>query len=388
MIRALILISLLIAVVGYGATRDEEATPERARKLKAFIQKERPAFDERETQKQDLIEELDKLNVDQNHIRQRLDLITSNQQEMTMALENLSLEFEKQKKLEAYEKQRVQLLFKLVYRVKRDGLLKFLVYGENFGHLASRLRVLYRTLRSHSQATRQLAQRAIHLAESETKLKSTQAKMQGLLGELQEQEDLLKEFLERKHALLKRLNRQQNSYQLAVREYKRVSKEVAALFEDFESQRDIASEPFQPLRKSLPLPLDTGHVVRNFGKFVNPRFGTVTYEKGIEIEAEHNSPVRSILAGDIEYDGWVKGLGNVIIVHHGGGFYSLSAHLFKINKPKGTHVAQGDVIGFVGDTGGNSDRPSLYFELRQNNRAIDPLLFFSKSALDQLQPLS
>lgn len=382
MIR-LLLISFLSAGFAFAAASSDESTDVRAKELKDYIQREKTAFKERETQKHDLLEDLDRINADQNHIRERIDTITVTQQEMSMSLDNLTLDYERQKKLETYERQHLILLFKIVYRVKRDGLLRFLVYGENTGNLAHRLRVLYRTLRSQSLLTRQLQLRASRIAESEQKVKAMQSRMQSVLGELNEQEDLLKGFLSKKRELLTKLDRKQNAYQAAVKEYKQVAREVSALFNDFESQRD-GGDRFLPMRKTLPLPIEKGRVVRSFGRFVNRRFGTVTYEKGIEIEAEHNSPVYSVLTGEVEFGGWVKGLGNVVIVHHGGGFYSLSAHLFKISKPRGSHVQQGDVIGFVGDTG-NSERPSLYFELRENNRALDPLLFFSKSALDQLQ---
>jgi murein hydrolase activator len=376
------LTSLLLAGIAVASTGGDAPSAARAKELRDYIQREKPAFRERETQKHDLLESLDRINADQNRIRERLDNITTTQQEMSMSLDNLTLEDERQKKLENYERQHLVLLFKIVYRVKRDGLLRFLVYGENAGNLAHRLRVLYRTLRSQSLLTRQLQTRAARIAESEQRVKTMQARMQTLLGELNGQQDLLKDFLSRKRQLLAGLDQKQNTYQSAVKEYKQVARELSALFNNFESQRD-GGDRFMPLRKTLPLPLEKGRVVRTFGRFVNKRFGTITYEKGIEIEAEHNSPVYSVLAGDVEFGGWVKGLGNVVIVHHGGGFYSLSAHLFKISKAKGVHVKQGEVVGFVGDTG-NSDHPSLYFELRENNRALDPMLFFSQSALDQL----
>ena len=110
----------------------------------------------------------------------------------------------------------------------------------------------------------------------------------------------------------------------------------------------------------------------------------IVNQKGIEIEAEHNTPVTAILPGVVEYEGWVKGLGNILIVHHGGGFYSLSAHLFKSLKMQGAKVQQGETIGFVGDTG-NSEKPSLYFEIRENGKAVDPLMYFSPRAIASLR---
>ena len=379
-----------MALIWLGATSLFAAAPvkdlsgvERAKELREYIRKEKPRFTERENEKRDLLEELDRLNNEQNSIRERLSDITSNQQEMTMALDNLSVEFRKQRELESTEKKRLTILFKVLYKIRKDGMLRFLVNGDNLTNVAGRIRILYRTLRSHSVLTRQLEERAIRLGQSEKKLTVAKDEMQKLLGELGEQEELLKGFLEKKHVLLKSLNQKQQYFQTALKEFKTISKELSALFDNFESMRDSDGN-FTPHRASLPLPVDVGKLVKNFGKSVNERFGTVTYQKGIEILADHRSEVKAVLPGMVEFDGWVKGLGNVLILHHGGGFYSLSAHLFKSLKPKGTNVLQGETIGLVGDTG-NNDKPSLYFELRQNSKAIDPVAYFSKLALQKLR---
>ncbi len=382
MIRILFL-SLVISTIAGASTRvNEEPGSERASQLKAYIQKEQPAFKQRETQKHDLLDSLDSLNADQNEIRNRISSIQANQQELTMASENLTLEFQKQKKMEAFERERLLLLLKVVYKLKRDGLLRFLVYDEGLGKMAGRVRILYRALRSHTQLAHALQERDERLAESEKKLTIAKEQLAEVLSELGEQQTLLQDLLTKKKEILRVLNRKQNSYQTALKEYKQISSQLTALFDNFESERDSPSSNLPP-RGSLPLPIVLGHIVKSFGKSVNPQFGTVTYQKGLEIEAEQNTPVTAVLPGVVEFDGWVKGLGNVVILHHGGGFYSLSAHLFKSLKPRGSHVEQGEAIGMVGDTG-NSEKPSLYFELRNNSKAIDPLLYFSQKAMEHL----
>ena len=384
MIRALFTLFLFASCLAMAATPvGEPAGTERAKQLKEYIQKERPRFERRETLKRDVLEELDHLNADQNRVRERIIGITQNQQELTMALDNLSIEFQKQKDEEAAQKKRLYLLLKIVHKIKQDGVLRFIVNGENLGNLAGRVRVLYHTLKSHSQITAQLEERANRLAASEKKVSVARQDLQRSLDELKEQEWLLTSFLEKKQRVLQAINQKQSYYYSALKEYKVVSAQLAALFNNFEAMRDTEEGLF-PGHGSLPLPVEFGKVVKSFGREVSERFHTVTYQKGIEIEADHNSPVLAIMPGIVEYQGWVKGLGNVVIVHHGGGFYSLSAHLFKTVKEKGAKVEQGEMIGYVGDTG-TSEKPSLYFELRENEKAVDPLLYFSRKALASLK---
>lgn len=372
---------LLITSTIVMASPDDSSDFQRAKQLKEFIQKEKPNFELRENQRKGIIEELDRLNLGQNNVRQRISGITMNHQELTMALENMAMEVKKQRELELAQKQRLTLLMKVAYKIKKEGVLRFLVNGDDLGAVAGRIRILYRTLRAHNQLTKQLEDRANRLSESEKKLGIATAEVQGLLAELKEQELLLNKILEKKKLVLSVLNQKQSSYQLVMREYRQVSKQITTLFDNFESMRE--SPGVFPNRRSLPFPVELGRIVKSFGKSVHEKFHTVTYQKGIEIEAEHNAPVSAILPGVIEYEGWVKGLGNVLIVHHGGGFYSLSAHLFKTLKSQGQKVAQGETIGYVGDTG-NSEKPSLYFELRENGKAVDPLPYFSSKALTAL----
>jgi septal ring factor EnvC (AmiA/AmiB activator) len=61
----------------------------------------------------------------------------------------------------------------------------------------------------------------------------------------------------------------------------------------------------------------------------------------------------------------------MMIVDHGDGYYSLSAHLSEILKKVGEQVAAGEVIALAGDTG-SLRGPCLYFELRHHGAPLDP----------------
>ncbi len=390
MTRLLLAMSLLSASAWANVTPSAtDDSRRRASELRGAIDRERPGFDVRENQKRDILEQLDHLNADQNAVRQRVDKITAEHQEIAMALENLAIETEKYRNQEkAYRTQLVHLL-KTVYELKEEGIIRFLSRADSFTQAFSRLRMLMKTLKSQTLVSRQFTEKTNRLGESEKRLTQAKTEQQRLLTELTEQQEILGQFLKKKHAILKSIGKRQGQYKTLVKEYRSVSRQVATLFDDLEMERDpnsdiTASNGMAHLRGKLPLPLLEGTVIGNFGKSVNKAFQTVVFKKGIEIETGYQTPVKAVLPGIIEYDGWVKGLGNVVIIHHGAGLYSLSAHLFKNVATKGAKVLQGDTIGLVGDTGSN-EKPSLYFEIRENGRAVDPLNFFSTTALASLK---
>jgi len=361
---------------------DTKEAEKRASHLKKFLQSEKADYDSRETQKKTLLESLDDLNAKQNKVRERLQALTSHQQEMEMSLENLALEYQNQKKLEQAQRQRLFLLLKVVYKIQKEGMSRFVFYGQNLSQLAGRIRVLLYTLRSHAQLTRQFQERTQKLAEAEMKLKATKLKLSSLSDELKDQQLLLSHLLKNKNKLVARINEKQSSYRLASKEYQRISNQLSRLFQELPSAKKTTDKGLFEPKGNLPMPVE-GTIVQGFGKSVHEKFGTVTYHKGIEIESEFNSPVSAVLPGGVEFSGWLRGLGNVIILHHGQGLYTLSAHLFKFSKEVGDSVEAGEVIGFVGDTG-NREKPSLYFEVRSHGKAVDPLAYLSSTSKSQL----
>jgi len=127
---------------------------------------------------------------------------------------------------------------------------------------------------------------------------------------------------------------------------------------------------FAALRGRLSWPAD-GRVVAEYGPQVNPRFGTKTFRNGIDIEATEGSNIAAVFPGHVVYTGWFRGYGNLIIVDHGGEYYTVYAHAADIRVTEGDEVKQGQLIGTVGDTG-SLQGPRLYFEVRHEGKPQDP----------------
>lgn len=386
--KVFLLVVATLVWVSPAFCAEGEARPEveKVRKLKAYILKEKPEFEKRKQLQTDIAEELDKLNSEQNAIRHRTEAIALNHGELSMALDNLSMEYDKQKAAEALQKQRLVTLMKVVNRVRRDGVLRFLLDGSDIGSLTTRARMLFRALKSHSIVAKDMELRSLRLAESEKKIESARNEAKVLWEELAGQETLLQGVLERKNKLLKQITHQQDYYQAMLTDYERAAKEMKQLFRRLEAQRDGAGHNATRRGSIDVFPVAEGRIARHFGREVHDKFKTVVVHNGIEIEAPLNTPILAILPGVVEFEGWVRGMGNMVIIHHGGGFYSLHAHLYTASAKQGTTVKAGETIGLVGDTG-NSEQPSLYFELRADGKPVDPLLYFSSKAMKNLTAL-
>jgi septal ring factor EnvC (AmiA/AmiB activator) len=148
--------------------------------------------------------------------------------------------------------------------------------------------------------------------------------------------------------------------------------EVAAEMSD-----KTASEAFGRSSGRFPWPVDSRNVVAKFGKFKHPKFRTVVINRGIHISATYGLPVYSVFGGVVKYADWFEGYGKMVIIQHGGGYYTIYCHMSDISVKEGDKVGIKQTIGAVGDSEsffGNE----LYFEMRKKSEPVDPLLFLSR----------
>lgn len=130
------------------------------------------------------------------------------------------------------------------------------------------------------------------------------------------------------------------------------------------------------LRGQLPWPAE-GRIVEGFGRQVHPRFGTETVRHGVDIEADAGAPIRAVHPGTVAYRGSLRGYGNLVIVDHGQGYYTLYGHASEVTVGEGDVVKAGQAIARVGDTG-SVEGPRLYFEVRYQGRAEDPQVWLRR----------
>jgi septal ring factor EnvC (AmiA/AmiB activator) len=131
-----------------------------------------------------------------------------------------------------------------------------------------------------------------------------------------------------------------------------------------------ADSGFGALKGRLPWPV-VGRVELGFGKVENPRFHTVTVQKGVDVRAPPGTAVRAVADGKVVYAGWLRGYGNLVILDHGDGYHTVVAHLGELERKMGEEVHQGEGLGPLGDTG-SLKGAYVYFELRHHGVAVDP----------------
>lgn len=135
---------------------------------------------------------------------------------------------------------------------------------------------------------------------------------------------------------------------------------------------DHGGVAFPKLRGRLPWPA-SGELARRFGA-QGADGGTPL--RGIFIRAAAGD-VRAVAAGTVVFADWLRGFGNLVIVDHGDNYLSVYGNNEAVLKSVGSTVRAGEVIASIGASGGASES-GLYFELRHQGQALDPLKWVAR----------
>jgi septal ring factor EnvC (AmiA/AmiB activator) len=132
-------------------------------------------------------------------------------------------------------------------------------------------------------------------------------------------------------------------------------------------QNAVGEGAFSALRGQLRLPVQ-GDVLAKYG---TKRSDGPSW-KGLFIRAAEGSEIKAVADGKVIFADWLRGFGNLIIVDHGDQYMTIYGNNQAVLKRAGDSVKTGEVIASAGNSGGN-EQSGLYFEMRHQGRAFDPL---------------
>ncbi len=269
-----------------------------------------------------------------------------------------------------------------IYKYGRTRSLELLLSSESFAQLLVRYRYLAMVAESDKRLMQDFDRDRAKLEDSEAKLKTQLSDISSLRKEKEHEKGNLVALRKTKQTTVSKIQNERKSYEEAARELERAAARTAKILEGLERRRKdelarkvptpawMLSADFEKNRGILNWPV-SGSVAGRFGNSTHPRFGTKTFNPGVDISAPLGTEIKAVSRGRVDYASWLEGLGNCIILNHGSGFYTLYAHAAEVFVRVGQEVPAGQVIAKVGDS--ESIRGScLHFEVRKGKQALDP----------------
>lgn len=274
-------------------------------------------------------------------------------------------------------KQRQDLLgtrLKVMYKQGRRGPFQTLLLANSFTDFLKKLKFLKIIARSDLDLIREIKKTKEEIwkkteeleAENERFLKTKSQKEIVLDREKQEEKG-------QKGAVSKVKNKKA-LYLQQLKELETASKNIGNLINALEEKKKglveeamLGETDFDKKRGRLPWPINSNRVIRPFGKYKHPEFDTWSKNKGIDIEGSSGAQVWAVNKGVVVFADWFKGYGQLVMVDHGGGYYTLYSGL------GGISVVVDDEVEALSGVGKLTNEASLHFEIRLKGTPVDPL---------------
>lgn len=278
------------------------------------------------------------------------------------SLESKISALELQKSQQSYKlKQLLHTYYVTQHSQSADNLLKDNSdedrISQYFQHLAQ----------ARSDVIAQLESTSQQLKEHQEKLNQEKQQIESLLKDQTNKRDNLQQVQNKRQTTVKRIRSDISSDKVYLTELQRNESRLKAEIAKAVKRNTVSMDGIAKQRHKLPWPLK-GKILHRFGSH---QTGQISW-KGIVIDANYGQAVKAVYSGRVVFSEYLRGYGLVILLDHGKGDMTLYGFNQSLLKKEGDKVLAGETIALAGDTGGQS-QPSLYFEVRRNSRAENPL---------------
>jgi murein hydrolase activator len=273
-----------------------------------------------------------------------------------------------------------------LYKFGAERELEFLLSTRSFAQLLARWDYLVRVAEQDRQLLEDIGARQTQVQETKQELETNLSQLQKNARATETQNRRLANLREERRTSVETIRTQRAAYEAAAAELDNTARSLQRLLADLErrrkaeSQRAIAQgrnpQPytgdFARGRGQIEWPVH-GPVIGHFGPEKHPRFGTTTLNNGIDIQAATGTPVLAAGRGRVDYTSEDYGtFGQIVVINHGDGYYTLYGHLSEILVTQGQEVQSGQTVGRVGDSGTSLKGTVLHFEVRKGGAALNP----------------
>lgn len=286
-----------------------------------------------------------------------------------------------------------------LYKGGDTGNLRVFFSSESFPQMSENLRYMRSILENDKKLFQQYNDNVQRLNKLKQQLEQDAARKEGIRRSMEAKKREIEQEKSRKATYLVKVRQDKQGYLASLKELQANAARLQSMIRKLEAKsrkaysakgRSKGSEKSRPgvTAKATPVPGRglgaqkgklslpvRGSIVDRFGRHKHPDFDSFTVSNGISIQAPSGSAIHAIDDGEVIFANYFKGYGNMIIVDHGEGFFSLYAHASSIAKRVGAKVTRNEVLASVGDVD-STKGPMLYFEIRYQGKPVDPSPWF------------
>lgn len=323
----------------------------------------------------------DKMNNINDQIAVYSTMIANKQNELTEAQARLA-------ELKEQYKDRIRAM-------EENGTLSYwevIFQANDFADLLDRLNMVQEIDRADRQRLEQIRQATEEVEKTKTELEVKRAELEETRTELEQTRKDLEVKQKESDAQLQKLLDKGAEYEKYIEEQELKAEALENQIDEREGQLDeIEKAEYEKwLASQTPangngsqtgsntvggttwiVPINYTYFSSPFGYRIHPIGGDWRMHNGVDLSAPSGTPIYAARSGKVYYRGWWGTGGNTIMINHQDGYISRYLHMESFAVADGEWVAQGQIIGYCGSTGGSTG-PHLHFEIQYNGVYVNP----------------
>ena len=293
-------------------------------------------------------------------------------------------ESELQKTLQGYERMKKLVAQRMVSSYVRGRTSDWEVFFtlESFNQAMVLLNYQKRIIENDRRNLRLLEEKERKIANQRDRIARELAAKDQLLQEETKEAESLEGKKSSRQQLLTTVRQDKAQLREKLRRKRQAFEEIRGRISRAEQQRkstvqQLGGEHFAGLKGKLDWPV-RGTVITQYGRVRDPELKTWTENLGIDIRAADGDAVRCVCRGEVIQVYWMRGMGNVVLVAHGGGYYTVYGHMDVVLVDIGDNVESGEVMGYVGDSQGLNGS-TLHFMIWNGTTHYNPVDWMRKA---------
>lgn len=399
--RFLSALCALVVMLGLLPFWGRAASSGEIREEISALQEEAQALAERqdalEAQLADTLEEIEDIVAQKNIIDQQIALL---QEQIRNTWAQISAQnqliADNQDALDAAKMQLEQLRAANKARIRameEGGSLNYwavIFQAESFTDLLDRVNMIREIAEADRSRMEKLAEAARAVENARLTLETEKKNLEQFRETLHADEVLLEEKRVQADALLRELISRGAEFEALLAEME--AQEQALLEEIAQKEEELDKAKYQEwLATYVPPAPETGGgnggtvntsgwcsplvsytLTSPFGMRTHPITGEYKMHNGIDMAAPEGTPIYAAKGGQVSIAAYSASAGNYVQINHGDGYRSVYMHMTGYTVKPGQYVAQGQLIGYVGNTGASKGN-HLHFGISLNGSYVNPV---------------
>ncbi len=269
-------------------------------------------------------------------------------------------------------------LLRATYALGRGSDLRVLLGDDDVARVARALAYSKYFQEDRLQRVHKLMGDLARLQDLEAQISSEQQALQAARDQRQQQTRQLEQQRAAQQKLYAQIDAQYKDQGQRLGELKQNEQSLNQLVDKLQKAIEEAQREAERAARANPAAPSTGGGGANIrGNLPWPSPGTVrSYGNGVLIASPRGSEVHAVARGRVVYANFLRGYGMLIILNHGDGWLSMYGNNESLLHGVGDQVEAGQAVGTASAVTGINT--GVYFELRKNNKPVDPRTWLSK----------